>query len=93
MGLAAYLFFPHRARAAFLAIALRRAALSLAALARPPFAPPSSPRATAAGFFCRVERWTMEYARMFTSLLLTRLGMGQVWSDMAGHVKRGGYSN
>jgi hypothetical protein len=40
-----------RAAAAFLAISLRSAALSLAARALPPFAPPRRPRATAAGFF------------------------------------------
>jgi len=41
---------PHRFLAAFFAIAFRLAAESLAALAFPPFAPPSLPSATAAGF-------------------------------------------
>ena len=40
----------HRARAAFFAMAERREAVSLAALAFPPFTPPSRPNATAAGF-------------------------------------------
>ena len=45
-------FFAHRAAAAFLAIAFRFGAVNVAALAGPPFAPPSFPSATAAGFFC-----------------------------------------
>ena len=45
-----YLDF-HLVAAAFFAMALRFAAESLSALARPPLAPPSLPRATAAGFF------------------------------------------
>ena len=39
------------ALAAFLALSLRSSLLSLAALALPPFSPPSRPRATASGFF------------------------------------------
>lgn len=48
--------FRQRAFAAFLAIAERRDALRLAALAFPPLLPPSFPSATAAGFFSRVTR-------------------------------------
>lgn len=44
-------FFPHRALAAFAAIAERFFGPSAAALAAPPFSPPKRPRATAAGFF------------------------------------------
>lgn len=44
-------FLPQRERAARVAIAVRRAADSFLALARPPFAPPSFPKATAGGFF------------------------------------------
>lgn len=44
-------FLAQRACAACWAIVFRSAAESLAALARPPFCPPSLPNATAAGFF------------------------------------------
>src|SRR5258708_6436386 len=40
----------HRARTAFLALALRCSGVILAARAGPPFLPPFRPRATAAGF-------------------------------------------
>ena len=43
--------FDQREMAAFFAISFRRSGLSFAALAFPPFNPPSLPRATAAGFF------------------------------------------
>lgn len=46
-----YGFFPHRALAAFLAIAERFLGPSAAALATPPLRPPRRPSATAAGFF------------------------------------------
>lgn len=42
-----------RAFAAFWAMALRSSGVNFAALARPPFIPPSLPSATAAGFFLR----------------------------------------
>jgi hypothetical protein len=42
--------FPHRAMAAFAAIAERFRGLEAAALTAPPLSPPSLPRATAAGF-------------------------------------------
>lgn len=42
-----------RARAAFLALSARSSAVIFAARAFPPFAPPSFPSATAAGFFSR----------------------------------------
>jgi len=50
--------------AAILAISLRFLGVRLAALALPPFNPPSLPSATAAGFFsgtgaCPVDCWTM----------------------------------
>lgn len=45
--------FRHRARAALRAISFRLAFESLAARAFPPLAPPSEPKATAAGFFFR----------------------------------------
>jgi hypothetical protein len=57
--------FFHLFKAAFFAISLRFLADRLAALAFPPFKPPSLPRATAAGFFsgvgaaCPVDCWTM----------------------------------
>jgi ATP-dependent protease HslVU (ClpYQ) peptidase subunit len=63
--------FFQRARAAFLAIAERFLGESFAARARPPFDPPSLPRATAAGFLpaeestasacgrCPVASWTI----------------------------------
>jgi hypothetical protein len=44
------IYRPHRAFAAFFAMALRLRGDSAAALAAPPFAPPSFPNATAAGF-------------------------------------------
>ena len=66
---------PHRALAAFLAIALRLAGLSLAALALPPFDAPSLLRATAAGLrvssgsggACPVASWTIWKARALES--------------------------
>ena len=45
-----YEVVPHRDFAAFFAIAFRFAGESASALAFPPLAPPSFPRATAAGF-------------------------------------------
>jgi hypothetical protein len=42
--------YPHRAFAAFAAIRERLCGLNVAALAGPPFNPPSRPRATALGF-------------------------------------------
>jgi hypothetical protein len=65
---------PQRARAAFFAIADRRAAERFAARAFPPFAPPSRPSATAAGFFSWVAEATIRAAMMFGSIL-ERLGM------------------
>lgn len=67
-------FFPQRERAAFFAIADRRAALSFAARAFPPFNPPSRPSETAAGFFSCVASPTMRNAVTFGPLL-ERLGM------------------
>src|SRR5947209_19470128 len=80
-GVAVYGFlFDHRTRAAFLAMVFRRRALSLAALAGPPFFPPSLPRATAAGFFSGglsvVASSTMAAAISLGSCwVLDRLGM------------------
>jgi hypothetical protein len=45
-------YFPHRAAAAFLAIAFRFLSLSDAARALPPLLAPSLDSATACGFFC-----------------------------------------
>jgi hypothetical protein len=52
----------HRAAAAFFALALRSVADSLAALALPPFSPPSLPSATAAAFF--VSLWFIAMAHL-----------------------------
>jgi len=83
-------FFAHRARAAFLAICLRRLGLSLAARAFPPFSPPSRPKATAAGFFpgffdlgfggLSVALDTMEAASSLGSVggILERLGIASI---------------
>lgn len=46
-----YNLLPHLFAAAFFAMRFRSLGESLAALAFPPFKPPSRPRATAAGFF------------------------------------------
>ena len=72
-----------RLSAAFLAISNLLLADNLAALAGPPFFPPSLPRATAAGFFSGafsasdVTSSTMDLASWFTSLgrLLERSGI------------------
>ena len=47
--------FDHLASAAFRALALRSSGVSFAALLLPPFAPPIFPRATAFGFFSRID--------------------------------------
>jgi len=71
-------FLPdHLALAALAAIWERLRGPSLAALAAPPFSPPSRPRATAAGFFgfstgvylgaCPVDSSMIWYARWFGS--------------------------
>ena len=72
-----------RARAAFLAMSERRFALRLAALALPPFDPPSRPSATAAGFFSplAVIFWIRLKAATFGSLL-GRLGISLVSHSM-----------
>ncbi len=77
---ASYGVFFQRARAAFLAIADRRLAESLRALAAPPLRPPSFPRATAAGFLAGgvpVRAATASKAATFSSGegLLERLGI------------------
>lgn len=66
----------HLARAAFRAIAVRRLALSFAALILPPLDPPSFPSATAAGFFSplSITFWIRSNAALFGSVL-GRLGM------------------
>ncbi len=71
-----FALLPQRERAAFLAIADRRAALNFAALACPPFRPPSFPNATAAGFFSVVTSPRMRDAMRFGSIL-ERLGIGK----------------
>lgn len=82
-------FFPHRARAAFLAIALRRDALSFAARAFPPFCPPSRPSATAAGFFrSSVAARTIEAARELRSDMRERLGIREGWHGLASPSRR-----
>jgi len=53
MGAYSACFFFQRAAAAFRALSARSSGVIFAALAAPPFAPPSFPRATAAGFFSR----------------------------------------
>ena len=72
---------PHLACAAFCAISLRFLADSFAALALPPFSPPSLPNSTAAGFFCGlsscgcsspVASATIEAARWWVTFTLTR---------------------
>jgi hypothetical protein len=73
----------HLTLAAVCAICLRRLFEREAALALPPFNPPSLPNATAAGFLagvvaiCPVDCWTMLKAVSFKSLL-ERLGMWQL---------------
>lgn len=68
-----------RAKAALRAICCRFLAVSLAALAGPPFLPPRRPSATAAGFFSPVASRRTRKAVSFTSSLrlrlLERLGM------------------
>ena len=67
--------FAHRARAARLAISLRRFALSFSARALPPLRPPRRPSATAAGFLpSDVADATIREATAFRSLL-ERLGI------------------
>jgi hypothetical protein len=81
--------FPHRFSAALRAISLRRFGESAAALAFPPFDPPSFPRATAAGFFfraggvCPVASATTRKAAWATSsFFLGRLGIMLKLSNM-----------
>jgi len=78
-----------RAAAAFFAISDRCSAVSFAALAAPPFAPPSRPSATAAGFFPAsgsgafpVASSTTEAASRFKSVgrFLGRSGMNPWYS-------------
>jgi hypothetical protein len=60
-------FFFQRVAAAFRAISFRFLADSAAALAFPPFSPPSRPSITAAGFLSPVELATIAAASSFTS--------------------------
>ena len=50
----AYNYLPHLANAAFFAISTRLLGVRLAALALPPFSPPSLPRALASNFLTLV---------------------------------------
>lgn len=84
-----YLCLFHRAIAAALAISFSLRLESFAALAGPPFIPPSRPSATAAAFFPSgvmgagcwlVAESTMDLASWFSSTgLLDRLGMTGVY--------------
>jgi hypothetical protein len=89
---------PQRAFAARWAISVRSCGVSFAALAMPPFMPPSFPSATAAGFFLRggndsglgaglnsapVACSTTRRAFCATSPLLERLGMLALCHDLA----------
>lgn len=83
--------FLHRAAAPNLPISLILFLLNFAALAGPPFLPPSLPSATAAGFFSRafseVISWTMDAASSFGSDgFLERLGMPH--DSMPAHFSR-----
>ena len=89
-----------RAAAAFFAISDRCAGVSFAALAAPPFCPPSLPSATAAAFFAgggssfgtSPEAWsTMNLASWFRSRggLLERVGMGYTVARGAAGFKPG----
>lgn len=89
-----YRFLPQRAFAAFAAICERLRGLRLAALAAPPFNPPSRPNATAAGFLgfssgVNLAAWPVDssmtwYASWFGSLgrFFERSGMTpSVWQE------------
>src|SRR5262249_12284253 len=68
----------HLARAAFLALAVRCACVSLAALALPPLRPPRRPKATAAGFLASgwsIASSTSRSAFWKSSFLPERLGI------------------
>lgn len=67
---------PHLVFAAFLAISLRRSALSFFALAGPPFFPPSRPKATAAGFLYGPARSAVRTASAQLRSIFNVMGSG-----------------
>jgi hypothetical protein len=81
--------FRHLSFAAFTAICFRLSAVSLAALAGPPFFPPNRPNATAAGFFSGLGSTsgttasrTCRAISAGSFCLLERLGIAQSYRGM-----------